>query len=171
MEKKTKYMNSYLAGFMLGMVLLASFYLAGRGLGASGAMKNVVVATVNSIAPDHAANSTFYSKYVSGGQSPLISWLVFMAIGVIIGGNFSSVISDRLHFTIEKGPRIKNGTRLMTAVLGGILFGIGAQFGRGCTSGAALSGMAVLSTAGFLSMISIFGTGYMVAWIFKKLWL
>jgi len=171
MEKKTKYMNPYLAGFFLGLILLAAFYLSGRGLGASGAMKSVVVAAVDSVAPEHAAESTFYSKYTADGKSPMVSWLVFLAVGLIIGANFSGIVSDRMKFTIEKGPNIKNGTRLMMAVLGGILFGIGAQFGRGCTSGAALSGMAVLSTAGYLSMISIFGTGYLVAWIFKKLWL
>jgi uncharacterized membrane protein YedE/YeeE len=52
-----------------------------------------------------------------------------------------------------------------------VLFGLGAQFGRGCTSGAALSGMAVLSTAGFLTMIAIFGTGFLVAYFFRKLWI
>lgn len=164
-------MNPYLAGFFLGLVLLAAFFLSGRGLGASGAMKSVVVATVDSVAPEHAAESTFYSKYTGEGKSPMVSWLVFLAVGLIIGANFSGIVSDRMKFTIEKGPRIKNGTRLMMAVLGGILFGIGSQLGRGCTSGAALSGMAVLSTAGYLSMISIFGTGYLVAWMLKKLWL
>ncbi|HPE86979.1 MAG: YeeE/YedE thiosulfate transporter family protein [Bacteroidales bacterium] len=171
MEKKSRYMNSYLAGFLLGLVLLGAFYFSGRGLGASGAMKSVVVSAVNAVAPDHANETTFYSKYVTGGQKPLISWLVFLAIGMVIGGNFSGIVSDRMKFTIEKGPRISNRTRLIMAVIGGMLFGIGAQLGRGCTSGAALSGMAVLSTAGFLTLIAIFGTGYLIAWMFKKLWL
>jgi uncharacterized membrane protein YedE/YeeE len=55
--------------------------------------------------------------------------------------------------------------------VGGALFGIGAQFARGCTSGAALSGMAVLSTAGFVTMLAIFGTGYAFAWFARGLWL
>ncbi len=164
-------MNPYLAGFLLGLVLLAAFYISGRGLGASGAIKSVVIAAVDSVAPGHAAESTFYSPYSGEEKKPMVSWLVFLAVGLIIGANFSGIISDRMKFTIEKGPRIKNGTRLMMAVLGGVLFGLGAQFGRGCTSGAALSGMAVLSTAGYLTMISIFGTGYLVAWMFKKFWL
>ncbi|HCX22965.1 MAG TPA: hypothetical protein DHN29_13690, partial [Cytophagales bacterium] len=46
---KTKYMNPYLAGIILGLVLLLSFYLTGRGLGASGAMKSVVVTTVETV--------------------------------------------------------------------------------------------------------------------------
>ena len=31
--------------------------------------------------------------------------------------------------------------------------------------------MAVLSTAGFVTMLAIFGTGYMVAYFFRKLWI
>jgi len=42
---------------------------------------------------------------------------------------------------------------------------------RGCTSGAALSGMAVLTTAGFVTMITIFGSGYLFAWFFRKNWI
>ena len=52
----TKYMNPYLAGFFLGLVLLATIFITGRGLGASGAVKSVVVATVDAVAPAHAAS-------------------------------------------------------------------------------------------------------------------
>jgi len=71
----------------------------------------------------------------------------------------------------EKGPRITSKTRIGAALAGGALFGIGAQLARGCTSGAALSGMAVLSTAGFVTMLAIFGTGYAVAFFFRRLWI
>ena len=52
-------MNPYLAGFLLGLVLLATIFVTGRGLGASGASKNVVVAAVGAVAPDHAAANPF----------------------------------------------------------------------------------------------------------------
>jgi hypothetical protein len=61
--------------------------------------------------------------------------------------------------------------RLSFALAGGLLFGLGSQFGRGCTSGAALSGMATLSAAGFVTMMAIFGTGYVIAYFFRKLWI
>ncbi|MDD3527739.1 MAG: YeeE/YedE thiosulfate transporter family protein, partial [Bacteroidales bacterium] len=84
---------------------------------------------------------------------------------------FSGAMSNRLGFKIDKGPRISSRSRLLFAAAGGLLFGLGAQFGRGCTSGAALTGMAVLSTAGFLTMMVIFGTGYVSAYFFRKLWI
>ena len=167
---KTSYMNPYIAGVLLGLVLLVSIYVSGRGLGASGAIKSAVVSTVATIAPEHAGNSSFYSQYAGNKPSPLKSWLVFEIIGVIIGGFISGLISERLTFKVEKISSIKVSTRLIFAAVGGILFGLGAQFGRGCTSGAALSGMGVLATSGFLVMICIFGTGYALAWFFRRLW-
>ena len=168
----TKYMNPYLAGFFLGMVLLASIFITGRGLGASGAIKSVVVETVDGLAPSHAESSPFYSTYVGPGkESPLKSWLVFEIAGVVIGAFISGLVSDRLKIVTESGPRVGFRLRWAFAAVGGALFGIGAQFARGCTSGAALSGMAVLSTAGFVTMLAIFGTGYAVAYIARKLWL
>ena len=71
----TKYMNPYLAGVLLGLVLLMAFFFSGRGLGASGAVKSTVVTVVSTIAPEHAANSPFYSKYIGEGKSPMKSWV------------------------------------------------------------------------------------------------
>jgi uncharacterized protein len=169
---QSRYMNPYAAGFFLGLVLLATVFVTGRGLGASGAVKGVVVASVAAVAPAHAAQSSFYSAYIGPGKdNPLKSWLVFEVVGVLIGAFVSGLASGRLKVVTEAGPRLRPGLRWMFAVLGGALFGAGAQFARGCTSGAALSGMAVLSTAGFVTMVAIFGTGYVGAYFVRRLWL
>lgn len=176
MEKHTKsevkpYMNPYLAGFFLGIILLVTFFITGRGLGASGAIKSAVISFVGKVSPLSVQGNYFFETYFSGIHSPLKSWLVFEMVGVILGGFLSGFLSGRLTLKVDKGPRIKNVTRLSVAVLGGMLFGIGSQLGRGCTSGAALSGMAVFSTAGFVTMMGIFGTGYIIAYFFRKLWI
>lgn len=169
---KTRYLNPYLAGFLLGLVLLATIFITGRGLGASGALKSVVVSTVGSLAPHHAANSPFYGPLLAPGQeSPLKTWLVFEVAGVFLGAFLSGLVSNRLGLHTEAGPQVSRGKRWLFATLGGALFGAGAQLARGCTSGAALSGMAVLSTAGFVTMLAIFGTGYACAWFARSLWL
>jgi uncharacterized protein len=173
MENTPKpFMNPYLAGFLLGLVLLASFVITGRGLGASGAAKDVLITVVGNTAPEYAEKSAFYEPYfATAGKLLNSSWLVFLAMGVIVGGFLSGAISNRLGFKMERGPRVKLATRAFFAVAGGLLFGLGAQFGRGCTSGAALSGMAVLSYGGILTMMAIFGSGYMIAYFFRKLWI
>ena len=170
--KPQKFMNPYMAGFLLGLVLLGTIYVTGRGLGASGAVKSVTLEVVGKIAPVHAAHTPFIKSYNEehpGG--PLKDWLVFEVIGVIIGAFFSGVISNRVGIKLERGPNITNRTRIIAAIAGGALFGFGSQLGRGCTSGAALSGMAVMSFGGLITMMAIFGSGYAFAYFFRKLWL
>lgn len=163
-------MNPYLSGFLLGLVLLATILISGRGLGASGAVKGVVAGTVIAVAPQHTVNQPFYETAKAHGN-PLKDWLVFEVAGVLLGAFLSGVMSDRLKLMVERGPRVSSRTRLVSALAGGALFGIGAQFGRGCTSGAALSGMAVLSAGGILTMMAIFGSAYAVAFFLRRLWI
>ncbi len=171
-QNSGKYMNPYLAGFLLGLVLLATIFITGRGLGASGAIKDTTIAISHAVAPKLTESNPFFGQYVGAGkENPLKSWLVFEIAGVLIGGFISGLVSDRLKIVTESGPRVKPRARWAFAAIGGLLFGIGAQFTRGCTSGAALSGMAVLSTAGFIALLSIFGTGYLVAYLGRKLWI
>ena len=47
--RKTKYFNPYLGGVLLGLVLLLAFFISGRGLGASGAIKSTIVAGVETL--------------------------------------------------------------------------------------------------------------------------
>jgi uncharacterized membrane protein YedE/YeeE len=167
-----RHTNPYVAGVLLGLVLLAAIFVSGRGLGASGAVKSAVVAAVTTAAPAHARTAPFYREYVAEhADNPLKQWLVFEVIGVAIGAFLSGLVAGRLTWETERGPRVGGRTRVAFAVAGGALFGVGAQLARGCTSGAALSGMAVLSTAGFLTMIAIFGTAYAFAWFTRRLWL
>jgi hypothetical protein len=161
------YMNPYLAGFLLGLLLLTTILITGRGLGASGAVKSAVVAATHTVSKDAQNISEFFKTE----GNPLKSWLFFEVIGLMVGAFLSGFLSNRLTWKIDKGPRIKNITRLILALTGGLFFGLGSQFGRGCTSGAALSGMAVFSAGGFLTMMAIFGTGYVIAYFFRKLWI
>ncbi|MDV7188504.1 YeeE/YedE thiosulfate transporter family protein [Lutibacter sp. TH_r2] len=170
-QNKHIYWNPYFGGFLLGLIVLFTFYVTGRGLGASGAMKSTVVAAVDAVAPTHAENNAYYSKFISEEKSPLNTWLIFEVIGMLIGGMISGGLSGRIGLRVQHSPKITKKRRLYFALGGGILFGIGAQIGRGCTSGAALSGMSVLSVGGFLITMSIFGTGYLVAYFFRKNWI
>jgi uncharacterized membrane protein YedE/YeeE len=174
-DKKQKnrhvYWNPYFGGFLLGIIILFTFYMTGRGLGASGAMKSSVVSIVETIAPTHAKNNAYYSQFITEDESPMKTWLVFEALGVLIGAFISGGLNGRIGWRVQHSPNITSKRRLLFALSGGILFGLGAQIARGCTSGAALSGMAVLSTGGFITMMSIFGTGYVFAYFFRKNWI
>jgi uncharacterized membrane protein YedE/YeeE len=165
------YLNPYFGGVLLGIVLILTFYITGRGLGASGAAKSTVVTTIETVAPDYAKKSGYVSQFISDDTHPMNNWLVFEVIGVFAGAFLSGTLYGRLKPKVEHSPGISSKKRLLFALLGGMLFGFGSQIARGCTSGAALSGMAVLSFGGFITMMAIFGSAYLFSWTFKKLWI
>jgi uncharacterized membrane protein YedE/YeeE len=170
--KKSKYLNPYLGGVLLGLVLLLANFISGRGLGASGAIKSTVVTAVTAINPSSVENSSFVKEYrESHTGKPMKTWLVFEMLGVLTGGFLSGILAGRLKLKVEHSPKITSNKRLVFALGGGILFGFGSQLGRGCTSGSALSGMAVLSLGGFITMMAIFGTAFTMAYFFRKNWI
>lgn len=172
MQNQKKYMNSYLAGVLLGLLILFSFYLTREGLGASGAIKRTVAKIEQKIVPSHVENpNSYFYKYVKNGKEPMKNRLVFMVLGGLIGGFISGSINNRLKLKLEHNPKITKRKRIIWVAIGGVLFGIGASFGRGCASGAGLTGMATLAVSGFVIVAFMFGTGYLSAWFFRKLWL
>lgn len=156
---------------MLGLLLIATFYITGRGVGATGGTKSAVIATVENVAPEYAERSTYYQKYFDEEVNPLKNWLTFETIGIIAGAFLSGALAGRVKFRTQHSPKITSRKRLVYAGIGGILFGFGSQFARGCTSGAAMSGTAVLSFGGIITMVAIFGTAYVLAYFFRKLWI
>lgn len=164
-------MNPYLAGIGLGLVLLASFVLVGRGLGASGAVGSVVAWGVHAVAPEHAKNNEFIAGYLGdGSSSPLKSWLLFEVIGVFAGALVSGLLAGRTKLMTERGPRASVRARLAMAFGGGILMAIGAALARGCTSGQALTGGALLNLGSWAFMMMVFAGAYAVAYFVRWQW-
>ncbi len=165
----TPFMNPYLAGFGLGLVLLASFVIMGRGLGASGAFSSFLAWVVSSISPGHANANAVYADYLGDGH-PLMAWLVFLVAGLFVGALASGLMARRVAVTIEKGPRIAAPARLGLAFCGGALAGVGAKLALGCTSGQALTGGALLNVGSWAFMMMVFAGGYGAAWFARKQW-
>jgi hypothetical protein len=164
------YWNPYVAGIGLGLVLLAAFVVMGRGLGASGAVNALVAAGMNAVAPQHAQSREWLAGYLSGGANPLKEWLVFEVLGVFAGALLSGLLARRVVVGIEKGPRASNAGRLAMAFIGGALMAIGAAFGRGCTSGQALTGGALLNLGSWTFMMMVFAGAYAVAVFMRWQW-
>jgi uncharacterized membrane protein YedE/YeeE len=164
------YSNPYLSGFGLGLVLLAAFVVMGRGLGASGAFGSAAAATAVTAAPDAARANDYFARYLSASGGPHIDWLVVELLGVTIGGFLSGFLAGRLKKSIEKGPRISNRSRLVLAVFGGAVMGIGAVLARGCTSGQGLTGGALLSVGSWIFIVAAFAAAYVAAPFLRKAW-
>ncbi len=166
-----KYSSPYLAGVGLGLVLLASFFLTGHGLGASGGVMRTIVAVEKTIAPDHVDSNPYLANYGGGEKSPLNNWIVFEILGVLVGGLLSGVLANRFRKETNRGPQITDKQRWGAAIIGGVFFGFGARLARGCTSGVALSGGAALSVGAWITMMAIFAGAYATAYFVRKLWI
>src|SRR5262245_50944796 len=168
-EKTRPYWNPYVAGVLLGLVLLATFVIMGHGIGVSGAVSSVVATGVNAIAPEHARANPYLDAYLGNGD-PLRNWLVFEVIGVLIGGMASAIAAGRLKVAIDRGPRINASQRLVFALVGGAIMGFGTRLARGCTSGQALTGGALLAVGSWAFMLAIFAGGYAASALFRRQW-
>ncbi|MDH4002168.1 MAG: YeeE/YedE family protein [Xanthomonadales bacterium] len=164
------YMNPYLAGTLLGIVLFLAFFITGTGLGASGGLNRLLVFFQNLFVPEHIDQVPYLLKMAGGNTNPLDSWIVYLTVGTIAGGFLSGLIGRRVKVETNKGPQISNKTRWMMAFLGGILMGYGARLARGCTSGQALSGGAVLSVGSWAFMFAVFAGAYALAYFFRRYW-
>ncbi|MCA9523808.1 MAG: YeeE/YedE family protein [Myxococcales bacterium] len=162
--------NPYIAGVALGLVLLAAFLVLGHGIGASGASSRLGVFLMNGVSESHVHASQYFARYFAAGSHVLNDWLVFMVIGIFGGGLVSSVLGGRNKSEIVKGPRVGVGWRLIAALSGGILMGFAARLARGCTSGQALSGGALLSVGSWIFMLAVFAGGYAVAALVRRQW-
>ncbi len=164
------FVNPYVGGALLGVVLFLSFFLTGNGLGASGGLNRYVVFLQDLIAPEHVDRITYLLKMAGGDKNPLDDYLVFMTLGTLMGGFFSGWQHGRLKVETNKGPNISVRTRWVMAFVGGTIMGYGARFARGCTSGQALSGGAVLSAGSWAFMFAVVGGGYALAYFVRRLW-
>jgi len=169
--ERQKLWNPYFAGVMLGLLFLFTYFVFGRGLGASSFLSRTGTYIWNLIAPGYTHANVYWSHYFHHGHTPLGNFMIFEVIGVIIGAYLSSRRARRAKFEIYKGPRITNKTRIFMAFAGGILMGLGARVARGCTSGQGLTGGVTLAVGAWLFVLVAIGIGYVSADIFRRYWL
>jgi hypothetical protein len=147
--------NPYAAGIVLGLVLFGSLFVTGNGLGASGGFSRVVAFCEQGVAPAHVDRSPFLAPLAGGDNRPLDHRLVWMVLGVILGGFVSGLLAGRVRLETLKGPQISTPTRWALAFVGG---------------GQALSGGAVLSVGSWAFMMMVFAGGYLLAYPLRKAW-
>lgn len=164
------YVHPYLGGLILGLVLFTAFFVTGNGLGASGGLNRYLVFIEDLIAPEHVDRTAYLLTMAGGDTNALDNWVVIMSAGVFLGGLTSGWLNGRIKFETNKGPQITNRTRWLMAFVGGSFMGFGARLARGCTSGQALSGGAVLSLGSWLFMFAVFGGAYALAYTLRKFW-
>lgn len=160
-------MNPYLAGTLLGLVLLVSFLVLGAGLGASAGIARAGAYLQGCLLPGATSASEYFGSW---GEQPLAHYLVFMFAGVFTGGLFSAVLANRVAFKLERGAKAPRKLRALLALAGGVIVGFASRLAAGCTSGQALTGGALLLSGSLVFMLCVFAGGYGTAWFVRRQW-
>lgn len=168
--KARPYWNPYGVGVLLGLVLLAAYAVAGRGLGATAAFSAFDAWLAGMIDPQHVTANAVHARYWNEG-APLLQWTPFLLLGSVLGALISGWQGGRLSWSVERGPGVSDGTRLALAFLGGFVAAMGARIAKGCTSGQALSGGSMLNVGSLIFMLAVFASAYALAYFVRKEWL
>jgi hypothetical protein len=163
-----RFMNPYLAGFGLGLVLLAAFLIMGRGLGATAASGSIVAWLSGLVAPEWTAANPALKGYYA--DPPWTNWTVYLIVGAFVGALVSARLAGRIRPRIERGPHLSAQARLALAFAGGAVAAAGAKLAKGCTSGQALTGGAQLNVGSWIFMFAVFAGAYALAYFVRKEW-
>jgi uncharacterized membrane protein YedE/YeeE len=164
-----RYWNPYLAGVAMGLVLLSAYLFVGKGLGASGPALRLVTVAAGAVAPGHVA-ATPPLHHIAAEPQPLANYFVFLGLGTLLGGVVAAYTSGRMRGGVTRGPTATLGLRLVLALGGGVLLGVGARLARGCASGQALTGGGLMSAGSWAFMFAIFAGGYAAAYFVRRQW-
>lgn len=164
------YANPYVAGLFLGLTLLASYVTLGAGLGASAAPARAAAAALHMVAPNAVEANPLVGGWFSEGN-PLAHYLVFMTLGVLLGGLLSARLARRtVPWSVERGAHAPIRLRLLLSAAGGVVVGFASRLASGCTSGQALSGGAMLFTGSWAFMLAMFAGAFLMAPLVKREW-
>jgi hypothetical protein len=164
-----KYWSPYVAGVSLGLTLLATFYIAGRGLGGSGAIALTTAVGSYALVPEFISKLKYFAQYITPA-APWMNWNLFLLGGVFLGALAGSLFSGNFKILLDRGKSMSVRTRLLTSLVGGIILGFASRLARGCTSGVVLTGGAQLALSGWIFAISMFVAGFVVAALYRRLW-
>jgi uncharacterized protein len=154
--------SPWIAGVVLGLVLLLTFVLTGHGLGATG-----FTTRLTAVLGGEAAHANAYLGPLFDDGSPLASWITWQVIGVALGGLFAAWRAGRFRVQLDGARSVGTPKRLAWALLGGVAAGFGARVSAGCTSGLGLSGAATLGLAAFVFLGAFFAVGLVMSRIIK----
>ena len=125
---------------------------------------------LDNVAPERIDQNPYLAKMGGGQKNALDHPMVWMALGVVCGGFLSGLGAGRVRLETIHTARIPVPVRWGLAFVGGGFMGWGAALARGCTSGQALSGGAVLSVGSWAFMMMVFAGAYALAYPLRKLW-
>lgn len=148
----------YIGGLGIGSVILLTFYLKNRPLGASGSF-DAVCAVI------------FDNAYLKHFKD---DWRTWFAVGLPIGGLISFLAQGKWNIGWQMGyidtllsPAAMSKFALF--LIGGLFIGFGTRLANGCTSGHAITGISLGGKNSLIATVTFFGVAFVTTWVLYAL--
>src|SRR5271169_7210930 len=160
--------SPYVAGAGIGVLSCLAFLLSNRPIGCSTAFVKARGLIGRAINAENVKKLEYYREIVLK-----VDWPFMIIPGIVIGAFISVMLSGQFHIlwvptvwgeAFGYNPLI----RIVVALAGGILLGLGARWAGGCTSGHGINGSIQLSLASMITAACFFAGGIGVAMLFFR---
>ena len=155
--------SPYAVGLGIGVLSWLALLLSDKTIGCSAAFSRTSGMIERILRGDRVLEKPYYKKV-----APTVTWDWMLVAGIVIGSFLSAQTSGQFQFqwvpeawAVAFGPAAF--PRWITALIGGILIGLGARWAGGCTSGHGISGTLQLAISSWLATICFFVGGIATA--------
>ena len=155
--------SPYVAGIGIGILSWLAFLFSDKTIGCSTPFARTSGMIERLFRGDKVLERPYFKEF-----SPVIGWDWMLIVGVLIGAFISVLLSGS--FDLKWVPDLWQQTfgntpviRMIVALVGGILMGIGSRWAGGCTSGHGISGTLQLAISSWISVLGFFVGGIAAA--------
>lgn len=103
-----------------------------------------------------AGISGIFRKAISAGSAESLLFIMGLVAGAAI-----------YELVIASAPTPEPSASIWFMVVGGLLVGVGARLGNGCTSGHGVCGLGFLSLRSLIAVVSFMVTGIITVWLIR----
>ena len=157
--------SPYVVGTGIGLLSWLAFLLSDHPLGVSTAYARSAGMIEKAVRGARVGQKAYYREF-----EPKVDWEWMFVVGLLIGAAVSAVTAGDVR--IEFVPPLWEAAfgpapipRILAAVLGGWLIGLGARWAGGCTSGHGISGTLQLVLSSWVAVICFFIGGVAAAMV------
>ena len=155
--------SPYAVGIGIGVLSWCTWLISGKPIGCSTSFARSAGMIEKALRGKKAQMKLYYQEV-----EPVVDWQWMLVLGMVVGAFASSMLAGDFHwqwipsewaaaFGVDPLPRV------IVALLGGVLLGFGARWADGCTSGHGISGTMQLAISSWVSAISFFVGGIVMA--------
>lgn len=162
--------SPYLAGALIGALVILTLTIARKPLGASSAYADAAGMIGRVVAPKHIASLKFYRDH-----KPAVGWTFVLVLGTIAGAFVAAWTGGEVTGTYLQDMWVARfgpdsfALRTALALTGGAIMAFGARMAGGCTSGHGISGTLQLSVGSWIAVICFFIGGIVTAMLLYRL--